>query len=217
MSSPTLSHRNARAFRPEMLSAPRDFCVPNILRQPETPVALEIGAGKGKHAIGFAAANPNTHLIAVECTRNKFDAFDKLAKAQALPNLTPVHADAIAWTVHAIPPASLQHIYLLYPNPEAHNPNQQWLNMPFFEFLLSRLQAGGKITLATNIESYMDNAEQQATVLWCLPSMRYRVHEDSQRTHFEVKYLARGETCWELVMQKPEGYQTRFDDWHYKK
>jgi len=37
---------------------------------------------------------------------------------------------------------------------------------------------------------------------------------DSERTHFEVKYLARGETCWELTMRKPEGYKTRFDDWH---
>ncbi|MFT5120871.1 MAG: tRNA (guanine-N7-)-methyltransferase, partial [Psychrobacter glaciei] len=27
-------------------------------------------------------------------------------------------------------------------------------------------------------------------------------------------YLARGETCWELTMRKPEGYKTRFDDWH---
>ena len=213
MPSPILSHRNARAFRPEKLSAPRDFCVPEVVHQTDTPIVLEIGAGKGKHALRFAIANPNSHIIAIERTRTKFEAFDKLAKAQALPNLTPIHADAIAWTVHAVPPASLQQIYLLYPNPEAHNPNQQWLNMPFFEFLLSRLQAGGKITLVTNIESYMDNAEQQATILWQLPSMRYRVHSDSQRTHFEIKYLARGETCWELVMQKPEGYQTRFDDW----
>ena len=36
---------------------------------------------------------------------------------------------------------------------------------------------------------------------------------DSQRTHFEVKYLARGETCWQLNMRKPDGYQTRFDNW----
>ncbi|GAA0314376.1 DUF938 domain-containing protein [Psychrobacter aestuarii] len=218
MSSSALSHRNTRAFRPEMLKAPRDFFVPEIVHQQNASnLALEIGAGKGKHALGFAPAHPDTHLIAIERTRTKFEAFDKLASKEALPNLTPIHADAIAWSVHALPPASLQHIYLLYPNPEAHNPNQQWLNMPFFEFLLSRLQSGGKITLATNIESYMDNAEQQATILWCLPSMRYKVPQNSARTHFEIKYLARGETCWELVMQKPEGYQTRFDTWQSNK
>lgn len=136
-----------------------------------------------------------------------------MTQTQQLPNLTAVHADAIAWIVQAIAPNSISQIYLLYPNPEQHNPNQQWLNMPFFEFLLSRLQTGGEIILATNIEEYMDNAEQQADVLWCLPAIRAEVSVSNQRTHFEIKYLARQETCWQLTITKPEGYQTRFDEW----
>lgn len=83
----------------------------------------------------------------------------------------------------------------------------------FFEFLLSRLRDNGEVVLVTNIESYMDNAAKRATEIWCLPNTRYQVPIDSQRTHFEVKYLARGETCWELSMRKPQGYKTRFDNW----
>lgn len=218
-----LSHQQLRAFQPEKLSAPRDFVLPTFITSNALtvsndshtdhtlPVVLEIGAGKGKHALSFAAANPDKQLIAIERTRNKFEAFAKLATQQDLNNLSPVHADAIAWVVHAIKPNSLASIFILYPNPEQHNPNQQWLNMPFFEFLLSRLQEGGEIILATNIESYMDNAEQQATAVWRLPNVRHQVPTASQRTHFEVKYLARGETCWQLNMRKPAGYKTRFD------
>lgn len=216
----TLSHKQVRVFQPEKLSAPRDFFIPEVIQNTankddgdKLPLILEIGAGKGKHALSFAAVHPKKHLIAIERTRNKFEAFTKLFNQQLLDNLTPIHADAIAWTVHAIPPDSLASIYLLYPNPEQHNPNQQWLNMPFFEFLLSRLQVGGEVILATNIESYMDNAEQQALSIWQLPNRRHKVLSDSQRTHFEVKYLARGETCWQLTMTKPEGYKTRFDNW----
>ncbi|MGM8885565.1 SAM-dependent methyltransferase [Psychrobacter sp. 1U2] len=176
-------------------------------------LVIEIGAGKGMHALSFAKQNPDKHLIAIERTRNKFDAFFKMTQTQQLSNLTAVHADAIAWIVQALAPHSLTQIYLLYPNPEQHNPNQQWLNMPFFEFLLSRLQTGGEIVLATNIEPYIDNAEEQAGTLWCLPTIRQEVPIDSQRTHFEIKYLARKETCWQLTMTKPEGYQTRFDAW----
>ena len=211
-----LSHKNKRAFQPERLSAPRDFKKPSILLKQDTnrlPIVIEIGAGKGKHALSFAANHPDQQLIAIERTRNKFEAFSKQAEAQNLANLTPIHADAIAWIVHAIAPKSIAKIYILYPNPEQHNPNQQWLNMPFFEFLLSRLQDGGEIILATNIEAYMDNAEEQAKAVWQLPIRRQPVANDSQRTHFEVKYLARNETCWELTMRKPEGYQTRFDTW----
>ena len=209
------THQQARAFQPQRLSAPRDFIIPIIIsdNKDEKPLILEIGAGKGKHALSFAVQNPDKHLIAIERTRNKFDAFSKLATLQDLPNLNAIHADAIAWTVHALKPNSVAKIFILYPNPEQHNPNQQWLNMPFFEFLLSRLQVGGEIILVTNIESYMDNAEHQAAKLWCLPNTRYRVPVDSQRTHFEVKYLARQEVCWELSIRKPKWYKTRFDNW----
>ena len=208
-----LSHQKERAFQPQRLSAPRDFAMPAAVLKPESALVLEIGAGKGKHALSFTMQNPDKHLIAIERTRNKFDAFEKMAAQQNSVNLTTIHADAIAWIVHAIAPNSIDSIYILYPNPEQHNPNQQWLNMPFFEFLLSRLQVGGEIILATNIETYMDNAEQQANEVWCLPNTRSQVASSSQRTHFEVKYLARQETCWELSMKKPEGYQTRFDKW----
>ncbi|MGA4439624.1 SAM-dependent methyltransferase [Psychrobacter pocilloporae] len=209
------THQQARAFQPQRLSAPRDFMTPKIIsdNKDEKPLILEIGAGKGKHALSFALQNPDKHLIAIERTRNKFDAFSRLATLQDLPNLDAIHADAIAWTVHALKPNSVAKIFILYPNPEQHNPNQQWLNMPFFEFLLSRLQVGGEIILATNIQSYMDNAEHQAAKLWCLPNTRYRVPVDSQRTHFEVKYLARQEVCWELSIRKPKWYKTRFDNW----
>lgn len=209
------THQQQRAFQPEKLSTPRDFIVPNIIHDNKRsiPLILEIGAGKGKHALGFSEKNTDKHLIAIERTRNKFDAFAKLAVLQDSPNLNAIHADAIAWIVHAIKPNSVSKIFILYPNPEQHNPNQQWLNMPFFEFLLSRLHVGGEVVLVTNIEAYMNNAEQQATETWSLPNERYQVADDSQRTHFEIKYLARGEVCWELNMRKPEGYKTRFDEW----
>lgn len=208
-----ISHQQQRAFQPQKLSAPRDFIIPKIAQNKTLPLVLEIGAGKGKHALHFAKMNPDRTLIAIERTRTKFEAFTKLAATQNSENLYPIHADAIAWIVHAIAPHSIARIYILYPNPEQHNPNQQWLNMPFFEFLLSRLQAGGEIILATNIENYIDNAEIQSEQIWQLPTTRNEVPIGSQRTHFEIKYLARGERCWQLNMTKPKGYKTRFDAW----
>lgn len=214
----TLSHHQQRAFHPEKLSAPRDFnhSMQNIsstdANVSHNPLVLEIGAGKGKHALLFASQNPDTQLVAIERTRNKFVAFTKLAVQQKLMNLIPVHADAIAWIVHAIKPNSVACIYILYPNPEPHNPNQQWLNMPFFEFLLSRLQVGGTITLASNIAEYIAEAEQQLINIWKLPFVKEVINSTSARTHFEIKYLERGELCQQLIITKPTDYSTRFDD-----
>ncbi|ENX11414.1 hypothetical protein F897_00258 [Acinetobacter variabilis] len=196
-----------RQFQAQRMHAPRDF--QSISSE---PVCVEIGAGKGKHALLFTQTNPNSKLIAIERTREKFLAMQKQHALEGQPNLQTVHADALPWIVHALYPAQVEQFFILYPNPEPHNPAQRWLNMPFFEFLLSRLKTGGMITLASNIPEYIEEAEQQVQNLWKLPFVKEVIGQDSARTHFEIKYLERGELCQQLIISKPEGYTTRFDE-----
>ena len=208
MTMSDLSHRFSRLFRTGAISPPKNI---EALDLPNVPFYLEIGAGKGKHALLFAKQNPDKHLIAIERTSEKFEAFDKLAKAENLTNLSAIHADAIAYTAHHIAPNSLDGAFILYPNPEPANKNQRWLNMPFFEFLVSRLKPGATITLASNLGEYIDEAQQLLDEVWLLPYERFEIDAESARTHFEIKYLARGEKCQELIILKPNYYQTRFD------
>ena len=202
----------SRLFKPEKLFFPRDFVKPVI----SDKTFLEIGAGRGLHAVQFAKANPSSQLMAIERTRVKFEDFAKRAEHHKLSNLIPIHADAIPWVVHGIPAASLDGVFLLYPNPEPKNAAQRWLNMPFFEFLLSRLKPAKKIIVATNIQSYFEEAHQQAEEHWKLEVDNFKIDPSSNRTHFEIKYLARGETCYQLELTKPKGYATRFDHWNSK-
>jgi tRNA G46 methylase TrmB len=196
-----------RQFQAQRMHAPRDFQA--IANQ---PVCVEIGAGKGKHALLFSGQNPEKQLIAVERTREKFLSMQKQHGLEGQKNLQPIHADALPWVVHALFPAQVEQFFILYPNPEPHNPAQRWLNMPFFEFLLSRLKAGGQITLASNIPDYIEEAQQQLIEVWKLPFVKEVIPADSARTHFEIKYLERGELCQQLIITKPEGCTTRFDD-----
>ena len=196
-----------RQFQAQRMHAPRDFqAIAN------ESVCVEIGAGKGKHALLFSGQHPEHKLIAIERTREKFLAMQKQHQLEGQQNLQIVHADAIPWIVHALFPAQVAQFFILYPNPEPHNATQRWLNMPFFEFLLSRLQTGGSITLVSNIPEYIAEAQQQLSEVWKLPFIQQDVPADSARTHFEIKYLARGERCQELRITKPADYQTRFDD-----
>ncbi|WP_171263443.1 SAM-dependent methyltransferase [Acinetobacter silvestris] len=196
-----------RQFQAQRMHAPRDF-------QPieNKPVCVEIGAGKGKHALLFSGQNPQFNLIAVERTREKFLAMQKQHQIEGQQNLTTLHVDALPWVVHALYPHQVQQFFILYPNPEPHNSAQRWLNMPFFEFLVSRLQVNGSITLASNIPEYITEAEQQLKEVWNLPFEKQVIEQDSARTHFEIKYLERGELCQQLIITKPEYYKTRFDE-----
>jgi tRNA G46 methylase TrmB len=196
-----------RRFRPDVFKAPRDFVQPIFSDQ---PIVLEIGAGVGLHALNFARSNPTSQVYAIERTAEKFQKFHYSFLAEGTPNLNPIHADAIPWVVHALPPACLQQVFILYPNPEPKNPAQRWFNMPFMQFLLSRMQPNATLTLASNIMQYLDEAEQQLIHLWQLPYTRTAV-TSVRRTHFEIKYMERGEACGQLIITKPEGYMTPFD------
>ena len=205
-----MTDKPRRVFQPRFLKAPRDFVRPDW-QQVALPLCLEIGAGMGRHAIQFGQHHPDKILYAIERTAEKFNVFAERAAAAQLAHVYPVHADAIPWVVHALPPQSISECFILYPNPEPKNPAQRWLNMPFFEFLLSRLQDNAQLTLVSNIPEYINEAAQQLTDVWQLPFIQQAVPVDSARTHFEVKYLARGEPCQELLIRKPAGYQTLFD------
>ena len=196
-----------RQFQAQRMHAPRDF----QMIHPE-PICVEIGAGKGKHALLFSSQHPEHKLIAIERTREKYLAMQKQHALEGQGNLQAVHADAMPWIVHALLPAQVQQFFILYPNPEPHNPAQRWLNMPFFEFLLSRLKVAGTVTLASNIPEYIAEAQQQLIETWKLPFIKEVIPTTSARTHFEIKYLQRGELCQQLIITKPEGYSTRFDD-----
>jgi tRNA G46 methylase TrmB len=176
---------------------------------PQTPIDLEIGCGVGWHPIQYARQNPSRYVIAIEHTRAKFERFaSRLANNAELPNLRPVHADAVSWVTHCLPPQSISRCFLLYPNPEPKAVSRRWLRMPFMQRLLETLAPTGQLTLATNERAYFDEALHYAAEYWKLEVEATRtisatnVPAGFPRTHFEKKYLLRGETCYELVVRK---------------
>ena len=165
-----------------------------------SPLDLEIGCGVGWHPVTYARENRERTLIAIEHTREKFLKFQARAANHGLENLIPVHADAVRYVTHAFAPATLDRIFLLYPNPEPRAENKRWFRMPFFSELLLKLKSGGTIELATNISAYALEAKLYAAH-WGL-ALISETHPQMPRTHFEKKYLNRGETCFDLIFQK---------------
>jgi tRNA (guanine-N7-)-methyltransferase len=201
-----------REFQTEKVLKPKNaesFRLPSGF-PPGTPVDLEIGCGVGWHPIQYAKANPDRFLIAIEHTREKFERFQsRLSRHPELKNILAVHADAVAWTTYCLSPSSISRCFILYPNPNPKAPSKRWFRMPFMSQLLGCLKAGGEITLATNIRDYFEEALAFGAKEWKL-----RVAEQKEirelkplpqikpRTHFEKKYLERGETCLNVVFRK---------------
>lgn len=158
----------------------------------------------------YANENPDRKLIAIEHTRAKYAKFkSRVEHHPELHNLLPVHADAVRWVSHVLKPSSVSRILLLYPNPEPKAANKRWLRSPFFHRLMEVLAPGGEVILATNEIEYWREALEYGENFWGLHIRSRREFTQANqppgvpRTHFEKKYLLRGETCFDVVFAKP--------------
>jgi len=169
---------------------------------------LEIGAGQGWHAIQYATRHSSRNLLAIERTHNKYEKFrTRLEHHSARPNLLALHADATSIITHYIKPNSLENVFLLYPNPypKAKQANLRWHNQPFFALLRKCMAPGGNLILATNLPWYASEAENTFKAEWGLElTNKYSIPQSAPpRTHFERKYLERGEPCTNLCFRLP--------------
>lgn len=195
--------QSIRSFSHTKIPRPKGFH--SLTVDPDIPLDLEIGSGAGLHAIQYAQQNPDRHLIAIEKTTAKFNRLKRrLDHHPDINNLTIIHGDAIAWMTHGFKPKSLARIFILYPNPEPKNPAKRWVRTPFMEKILELLQDKGTLQLATNVESYWQEAEFYLVNYWQMELLHSRPlpPDHPPRTHFEKKYLARGESCYDILVKK---------------
>lgn len=169
------------------------------------PVDLEIGCGVGWHAIEYSNENPDRILIAVEHTRMRFQKFNRRYQNSGSPmNLLPVHANAVTWVAQYLPDDFLENIYIFYPNPypKASQANLRWHRMPFMGRLIRSMKEHARLTMTTNELFYAREAEYYFRKHWGLAGSMTRITEQEPRTHFEKKYLQRGEALYELNFRK---------------
>jgi tRNA (guanine-N(7)-)-methyltransferase len=194
-----------RKFQSDKVPPPRKpFAWPQADR-----VDLEIGCGVGMHPIAYAKAHPDRHIIALDRSAVRLEKM-RLALQQQSPltNLSVVREDADRFLVHSVPAQSLQQIFLLYPNPypKEGQANKRWHRMPLMHRMLACLKPSGTLVLATNMPFYAEEAKHYMEKQWALEVQVDEVFRDTMpfapRTHFEQKYLTRGDPIFHLVFQK---------------
>ncbi len=194
-----------RPFQKSRVPAPNG---PLRFEKPEArALCIEIGCGTGYHSIQFSQNNPDSYLVAIERTREKFQKFWRRYLNHAQPgNLRPVHEDAVSWITHFVGLEWVDEYFILYPNPypKKSQANKRWVYMPFMKQLLMTLKKQGRITLATNERYYFEESLEGFQKIWGLDVIEASEIDPqaSGRTHFERKYLKRGERCYNLILQK---------------
>jgi tRNA (guanine-N7-)-methyltransferase len=181
-----------------------DFSGFSKWRESNVPLVVEIGCGVGLHPIRWSQANPDRQMLAVERTREKFAKFNRrLTRHSQIDNLWTAHAEAAVLLPQLLEPASVDEYFMLYPNPEPKAPNRRLAYSPLLKFICSSLRPGGVLCVATNVESYAQELATRADQAgFARPEVSVVAPDARPRSHFEKKYLERGERCWNVTLQK---------------
>lgn len=168
---------------------------------------IEVGAGVGYHAIQYARAHPDRFLIAIEKTSEKFTKFqNRLNHHEPIPNLFALQANAIQFIAQNIGEEEVNRYFILYPNPypKAKQKNKRFMHMPFMYEMIKTLRSKGELTLSTNMSFYYEEAKQVLREVFEMRSVQDEKlpFNFTPRTHFEKKYLARGEECFNIIFRK---------------
>lgn len=211
----SLNSRTKATFKPTIYRF-RSFRSPRLLVSQTVNLSssqkniLEIGSGSGLYAIELAKKNPSATVVGIEKTKNKFNLFKgRLSNHPHLKNLHAIHADARFWITQNVPDESIEQVFILYPNPlpMRKQANLRWHHSPFVDKLLKTLKVGAQLHIATNVEGYFHEAKSILTkVLGMSLQLERSTHASSwpARTHFEIKYMARGDACFDAVFRKGE-------------
>lgn len=120
---------------------------------------LEIGFGAGEHLAHQAAAHPELGLIGSEPFVNGVAALLAHVERLGLANVR-LHPGDARDLIELLPPASLDRVFLLYPDPwpKARHHRRRFVNPDNLALLHPAMAPGAELRFATDVADYADHA-----------------------------------------------------------
>lgn len=118
---------------------------------------LELGCGKGEHALAFAAADPGRLYVGVDCKSHRICVGADMALERGDANILFLHA-RIERIEEFFPPSAINEIWLTFPDPYPKNQTIKFRLTagPFLEAYARLLVPGGTVHLKTDSGMFFD-------------------------------------------------------------
>lgn len=116
---------------------------------------LEIGFGGGEHLAAMAKADPEGGFLGVEPFLNGVAKLLGVIEAEKLGNIRLLRGDG-RHVLSALPDASLDQVYLLYPDPwpKRRQRKRRIVDRDFLDELARVIRPGGEFRFASDIDDY---------------------------------------------------------------
>ena len=161
-------------------------------------IYFEIGCGSGESTIGFAKANPDSIIIAIEVHRPSISHLVENAHNEGLTNIRVAYSDGVQVLRDWVSDKSLSAIFAFFPDPwpkKRHN-KRRLFRSELVALMLKKLKPGGQIIAAT------DWAEYGKQMLEVLPNSKLSIRPSWRPiTKYERKGLAAQREIMEIISQ----------------
>jgi len=181
----------------------------DVLFARRAPRILEIGFGNGASLAEMAANHPENDYLGIEVHRPGVGNLLLQVEKQALTNIRVSNDDALEVLEQQIPDASLDAVYLFFPDPwhKRKHHKRRIVQPAFVQLLHRKLKPGGIFHLATDWENYaehmMDVMSAAAGFENIAGSGQYIARPEYRPlTKFEQRGHRLGHGVWDLVFKK---------------
>ncbi len=159
----SFGRRRGRKLSPRQESLLRDL-LPRVAVAPKAPLAniadakqiwLEIGFGGGEHLVWQAEKNPGIHLIGCEPFEEGVVKVLTAIEDNNLSNIA-IHPDDAREILPAMPEASLDRIFILFPDPWPKRKHQKrrLISRSLLTSLARVMKPGAELRIGTDIPDY---------------------------------------------------------------
>jgi len=185
--------------------APQPLDLPGLFGR-QAPCTLEIGFGNGDNLLALARAHPQRDYLGVEVHRAGIGRLLLGLDLAGLGNARLLCHDAVEVLERQLPPASLDEILILFPDPwpKKRHHKRRLIQPVFADLVASRLRARGVLRLATDWEPYalqMHEVLEACPMLANLAAGGGYVPRPAERapTRFERRGARLGHGVWDLA------------------
>lgn len=160
----------------------------DTLFDPERPLEIEIGCGKGRFLSARAAQHPETQYLGIERMLSRVAKLDKKAGRLKLDNLRVLRLEAFYTFYYLMPVHRVRTVYVFFPDPwpKRHHHNRRLFSPLFLDALWARLEIGGTVQIATDHLDYFAEIRTRLTAdprFREIPAMERAPHEQTEFEH----------------------------------
>ncbi len=170
---------------------------------------LEIGFGGGEHTLHMAATYPDVTIIGAEAFINGVAKIVSRIGEGDVQNIR-IHFGDARDLLEVIPDASLEKVFLLYPDPwpKTRHHRRRFVTPENIDQIARILKPGAEFRIATDIEDYVRQTMEVMTpredFIWTAerPADWRMPWSDWTRTRYEAKAIREGRTPNYLTFQR---------------